>query len=73
MNSFVLLYLLFLRLFVLVLFQIKKFAECLDPNANGKISFEDFCHGVFAMKGNTVRGFTLICIHVGLCDLIIME
>ncbi|KAK3553037.1 hypothetical protein QTP86_031197 [Hemibagrus guttatus] len=31
--------------------QIKKFAECLDPNANGKISFKDFCHGVFAIKG----------------------
>ncbi|KAG7335192.1 hypothetical protein KOW79_001788 [Hemibagrus wyckioides] len=31
--------------------EIKKFAECLDPNANGKISFKDFCHGVFAIKG----------------------
>ncbi|XP_017339779.1 rab11 family-interacting protein 4A isoform X1 [Ictalurus punctatus] len=31
--------------------EIKKFAECLDPNANGKIGFKDFCHGVFAIKG----------------------
>ncbi|KAF5906832.1 rab11 family-interacting protein 4A isoform X2, partial [Clarias magur] len=31
--------------------EIKKCAECLDPNANGKISFKDFCHGVFAIKG----------------------
>lgn len=42
-------------LILLLLFQIKKFAECLDPNANGKISFKDFCHGVFAIKGNSVR------------------
>ncbi|KAK2829176.1 hypothetical protein Q7C36_017166 [Tachysurus vachellii] len=31
--------------------EMKKFAECLDPNANGKINFKDFCHGVFAIKG----------------------
>lgn len=51
-------------LFILVtLFQIKKFAECLDPNANGKISFKDFCHGVFAIKGNAARVSFLIYIH----------
>lgn len=25
--------------------------QCLDPNANGRIGFKDFCHAVFTMKG----------------------
>uniref|UniRef100_A0A8B9HNF5 RAB11 family interacting protein 4 (class II) a n=1 Tax=Astyanax mexicanus TaxID=7994 RepID=A0A8B9HNF5_ASTMX len=27
--------------------EIKKFAKFLDPDANGRINFKDFCHGVF--------------------------
>ncbi len=42
----------FLTLWVfLSFFQVKKFAEYLDPNAHGRINFKDFCHGVFAIKG----------------------
>lgn len=32
-------------------FQVKKLTKCLDPNAHGRINFKDFCHGVFAIKG----------------------
>lgn len=31
--------------------EIKRLTGLLDPNALGKISFKDFCHGVFAIKG----------------------
>ncbi|TRY59590.1 hypothetical protein DNTS_003879 [Danionella cerebrum] len=31
--------------------EVKKLAKYLDPDANGKINFKDFCHGVFAIKG----------------------
>ncbi|XP_008112587.2 rab11 family-interacting protein 4 isoform X3 [Anolis carolinensis] len=31
--------------------EVEKFAKYLDPNDLGKISFKDFCHGVFAIKG----------------------
>ncbi|KAI1884093.1 hypothetical protein AGOR_G00222840 [Albula goreensis] len=31
--------------------EVKKLAKYLDPNAQGKINFKDFCHGVFAIKG----------------------
>lgn len=31
--------------------EVKKFAKFLDPDANGRINFKDFCHGVFAIKG----------------------
>uniref|UniRef100_A0A669CRI4 RAB11 family interacting protein 4 (class II) a n=1 Tax=Oreochromis niloticus TaxID=8128 RepID=A0A669CRI4_ORENI len=30
-----------------------KLTRYLDPNAHGKINFKDFCHGVFAIKGET--------------------
>uniref|UniRef100_A0AAZ3QKF9 RAB11 family interacting protein 4 (class II) b n=1 Tax=Oncorhynchus tshawytscha TaxID=74940 RepID=A0AAZ3QKF9_ONCTS len=31
--------------------EVKKLAKCLDPNAQGRINFKDFCHGVLAIKG----------------------
>uniref|UniRef100_A0AAR2L4W8 FIP-RBD domain-containing protein n=1 Tax=Pygocentrus nattereri TaxID=42514 RepID=A0AAR2L4W8_PYGNA len=31
----------------------EKFAKFLDPDAHGRINFKDFCHGVFAIKGNS--------------------
>ncbi|KAG7459542.1 hypothetical protein MATL_G00211710 [Megalops atlanticus] len=31
--------------------EVKKLAKYLDPNAQGRINFTDFCHGVFAIKG----------------------
>uniref|UniRef100_A0A3Q1JE16 Uncharacterized protein n=1 Tax=Anabas testudineus TaxID=64144 RepID=A0A3Q1JE16_ANATE len=31
--------------------EVKKLTGYLDPNAHGKINFKDFCHGVFAIKG----------------------
>ncbi|KAI1896764.1 hypothetical protein AGOR_G00098170 [Albula goreensis] len=31
--------------------EVKKLARYLDPNAQGRINFKDFCHGVFAIKG----------------------
>lgn len=31
--------------------EVKKLTSYLDPNADGKINFKDFCHGVFAIKG----------------------
>ncbi|NP_001096170.1 rab11 family-interacting protein 4 [Xenopus tropicalis] len=31
--------------------EVKKLAKRLDPNAQGRIGFKDFCHGVLAMKG----------------------
>uniref|UniRef100_A0A669B3P2 RAB11 family interacting protein 4 (class II) a n=1 Tax=Oreochromis niloticus TaxID=8128 RepID=A0A669B3P2_ORENI len=33
--------------------EVKKLTRYLDPNAHGKINFKDFCHGVFAIKGET--------------------
>uniref|UniRef100_A0A8C6UAL7 RAB11 family interacting protein 4 (class II) a n=1 Tax=Neogobius melanostomus TaxID=47308 RepID=A0A8C6UAL7_9GOBI len=33
----------------------------LDPNAHGKINFKDFCHGVFAIKGETLN-MSNICV-----------
>uniref|UniRef100_A0A3B4CBY8 FIP-RBD domain-containing protein n=1 Tax=Pygocentrus nattereri TaxID=42514 RepID=A0A3B4CBY8_PYGNA len=33
--------------------EVKKFAKFLDPDAHGRINFKDFCHGVFAIKGNS--------------------
>uniref|UniRef100_A0A674ERF2 RAB11 family interacting protein 4 (class II) b n=1 Tax=Salmo trutta TaxID=8032 RepID=A0A674ERF2_SALTR len=35
--------------------EVKKLAKCLDPNAQGRINFKDFCHGVLAIKGRTER------------------
>ncbi|KAM9491546.1 rab11 family-interacting protein 4A-like isoform 1-T1 [Salvelinus alpinus] len=32
--------------------EVKKLAKCLDPNAQGRINFKDFCHGVLAIKGH---------------------
>uniref|UniRef100_A0A8D3CIB6 RAB11 family interacting protein 4 (class II) a n=1 Tax=Scophthalmus maximus TaxID=52904 RepID=A0A8D3CIB6_SCOMX len=32
--------------------EVKALTMHLDPNAHGKINFKDFCHGVFAIKGN---------------------
>ncbi|XP_064378758.1 rab11 family-interacting protein 4 isoform X3 [Dromaius novaehollandiae] len=31
--------------------EVEKLAKYLDPNDLGRISFKDFCHGVFAIKG----------------------
>ncbi|XP_061079040.1 rab11 family-interacting protein 4A-like isoform X2 [Conger conger] len=31
--------------------ELKKLVKYLDPNAQGRINFKDFCHGVFAIKG----------------------
>ncbi|XP_055763710.1 rab11 family-interacting protein 4A-like isoform X2 [Salvelinus fontinalis] len=31
--------------------EVKKLAKCLDPNAQGRINFKDFCHGVLTIKG----------------------
>ncbi|XP_045071904.1 rab11 family-interacting protein 4A-like isoform X2 [Coregonus clupeaformis] len=31
--------------------EVKKLAKFLDPNAQGRINFKDFCHGVLAIKG----------------------
>ncbi|XP_018553932.2 rab11 family-interacting protein 4A, partial [Lates calcarifer] len=31
--------------------EVKALSRYLDPNADGKINFKDFCHGVFAIKG----------------------
>ncbi|KAM6971879.1 rab11 family-interacting protein 4A-like [Aplochiton taeniatus] len=31
--------------------EVKKLAKCLDPEAQGRINFKDFCHGVLAIKG----------------------
>ncbi|XP_023647509.2 rab11 family-interacting protein 4A isoform X2 [Paramormyrops kingsleyae] len=31
--------------------EVKKFAKYLDPHAQGRINFKDFCHGVFTIKG----------------------
>uniref|UniRef100_A0AAZ3S9W0 Rab11 family-interacting protein 4A n=1 Tax=Oncorhynchus tshawytscha TaxID=74940 RepID=A0AAZ3S9W0_ONCTS len=31
--------------------EVKKLAKCLDPNAQGRINFKEFCHGVLAIKG----------------------
>lgn len=31
--------------------QVKKLTRHLYPNAHGKINFKDFCHAVFAIKG----------------------
>ncbi|KAJ8404214.1 hypothetical protein AAFF_G00339870 [Aldrovandia affinis] len=31
--------------------EVKKLAKYLDPNAQGRINFKDFCYGVFAIKG----------------------
>lgn len=42
-----------------VFFQVKKLTKCLDPNAHGRINFKDFCHGVFAIKGNLLPTTTL--------------
>uniref|UniRef100_A0A8C6U860 RAB11 family interacting protein 4 (class II) a n=1 Tax=Neogobius melanostomus TaxID=47308 RepID=A0A8C6U860_9GOBI len=33
--------------------ELKRLSSLLDPNAHGKINFKDFCHGVFAIKGET--------------------
>uniref|UniRef100_A0A8C7T254 RAB11 family interacting protein 4 (class II) b n=1 Tax=Oncorhynchus mykiss TaxID=8022 RepID=A0A8C7T254_ONCMY len=35
--------------------EVKKLAKCLDPNAQGRINFKEFCHGVLAIKGRTER------------------
>uniref|UniRef100_A0AAZ3SQZ3 RAB11 family interacting protein 4 (class II) b n=1 Tax=Oncorhynchus tshawytscha TaxID=74940 RepID=A0AAZ3SQZ3_ONCTS len=35
--------------------EVKKLAKCLDPNAQGRINFKDFCHGVLAIKGRNER------------------
>ncbi|XP_064180308.1 rab11 family-interacting protein 4B isoform X1 [Anguilla rostrata] len=31
--------------------EVKKLSRYLDPNAQGRLNFRDFCHGVFAIKG----------------------
>uniref|UniRef100_A0A8C7CD69 RAB11 family interacting protein 4 (class II) b n=1 Tax=Oncorhynchus kisutch TaxID=8019 RepID=A0A8C7CD69_ONCKI len=35
--------------------EVKKLAKCLDPNAQGRINFKHFCHGVLAIKGRNER------------------
>uniref|UniRef100_A0A8C6U2X3 RAB11 family interacting protein 4 (class II) a n=1 Tax=Neogobius melanostomus TaxID=47308 RepID=A0A8C6U2X3_9GOBI len=35
--------------------ELKRLSSLLDPNAHGKINFKDFCHGVFAIKGETLN------------------
>lgn len=57
----------------------KKLAKCLDPNAQVRINFKDFCHGVLAIKGRTERhaqaayhrqlhnSVLLVCVYVSAC------
>uniref|UniRef100_A0A8C7CBB1 RAB11 family interacting protein 4 (class II) b n=1 Tax=Oncorhynchus kisutch TaxID=8019 RepID=A0A8C7CBB1_ONCKI len=39
--------------------EVKKLAKCLDPNAQGRINFKHFCHGVLAIKGRNERSLSL--------------
>ncbi|MBN3310441.1 RFP4A protein, partial [Amia calva] len=47
--------------------EVKKLTKYLDPHALGKITFKEFCHGVFAIKGceeilkNALGARTLPC------------
>uniref|UniRef100_A0A4W5KUC4 RAB11 family interacting protein 4 (class II) b n=1 Tax=Hucho hucho TaxID=62062 RepID=A0A4W5KUC4_9TELE len=45
--------------------EVKKLAKCLDPNAQGRINFKDFCHGV--LRGDKALAHPVImCTRVSL-------
>uniref|UniRef100_A0A7N5ZQT3 FIP-RBD domain-containing protein n=1 Tax=Anabas testudineus TaxID=64144 RepID=A0A7N5ZQT3_ANATE len=60
--------------------EVKKLTGYLDPNAHGKINFKDFCHGVFAIKGeercvlNTEHILTnIVCIYILSDDYLLVD